>query len=344
MYPSGKLNFKKISFIICIGTKRKLELDPTALSHSNFSKNQTLHSFMQKQTTRWGENTVEFKEKKAALINMIVDTNSPLSMIDQLSFRQMMNTMDPKFQVPSSAKLKQMLEEERESKTAQLKETLQKSRKVTICLDGWTKKTLSASYLGVSACFFNTMTCKPCHAFLSLITLQHPHTGEKLAECLKSALNKWGITEEKVLMVVTDNGANMIKAIRLMQEEHVEQQGAAQDNEELEEELDQVDVDDDEDSEIILSHVPYRRMACMAHTLQLVVKIAYVHYDSVIIKVRHLVGRVRKSSVAIEKLVGKCGRTVVNDCTTRWNSTYYMISRLLSIKAVINEVLAEIGL
>ena len=37
--------------------------------------------------------------------------------------------------------------------SATLKEDLCKARRITICLDGWSKKSLSSSYLGISACY-----------------------------------------------------------------------------------------------------------------------------------------------------------------------------------------------
>jgi hypothetical protein len=47
----------------------------------------------------------------------------------------------------------------------------------------------------------------------------------------------------------------------------------------------------------------------MAHTLQLVIKIAYQkNYKGIIMKARHLVGQIRKSSVLVEKLVERSGK------------------------------------
>lgn len=45
---------------------------------------------------------------------------------------------------------------------------------------------------------------------LSLHTVAHPHTGLKVEETMK----EWEIWPSKILMVITDNGANMIKAFR----------------------------------------------------------------------------------------------------------------------------------
>ena len=88
--------------------------------------------------------------------------------------------------------------------------------------------------------------------------------------------------------------------------------------------------------------IAYRRMPCMAHTLQLVIKKLYgQQYEHLISKTRALVGKIRKSSKAVESLVEKCGNTVISDNSTRWNSSYYMIRRLLKIKVAVNEVLSD---
>lgn len=92
-------------------------------------------------------------------------------------------------------------------------------------------------------------------------------------------------------------------------------------------------------------NVQYRCMPCMAHTLQLIVKGIYkTTYMHIITKTRHLVGQIRRSSVAVEKLLQVCGKNVTSYCTTRWNSTCLMTKRLLEIKSHVNTVLSEVGI
>ena len=78
-------------------------------------------------------------------------------------------------------------------------------------MDGWTKRGMLSSFLGISACFFDTTENGPKHALLNLHQLQHPHTGEMLAQCLTSTLQQWKISRDKLLVVVSDNGANIVK-------------------------------------------------------------------------------------------------------------------------------------
>ncbi|TKS88171.1 hypothetical protein D9C73_023399 [Collichthys lucidus] len=99
-----------------------------------------------------------------------------------------------------------------------LKEILKDARKLTLCVDGWSKKGLTASFLGVSACFYHPPGGRVYHALLSLHRLDHPHTGECIARCIDETMVAWDIVGDKVLLVVTDNGLNIVKAVRLLSE------------------------------------------------------------------------------------------------------------------------------
>jgi len=78
--------------------------------------------------------------------------------------------------------------------------------------------------------------------------------------------------------------------------------------------------------------VPYRRLMCMAYSLQLVIKKAYAHYDALLSKVRRLFGKMKKSSKMMGKLVKKTGKVILSDSLTRWNSTYRMAERIVLMR------------
>jgi hypothetical protein len=87
------------------------------------------------------------------------------------------------------------------------------------------------------------------------------------------------------------------------------------------------------------------RFPCVAHTLQLVLKELNKNatYNNCITKARSVVKDIRISSVATEKLLAKCGKTVIVDYSTIWNSVYLMTQRLVEIEQAVNEVTEEIG-
>jgi hypothetical protein len=189
---------------------------------------------------------------------------------------------------------------------------------------------------------------------------------------------------DRILTIISDNGSNMIKAIKILNERAEESQVADENDlalepgihdsdddedscdgnnqevagDETEDNVSSSEIEDDEDDveTKAMNHeeeqehedtfdeneervVFYRRIKCMAHTIQLVVKKVYAHYDTLIVKSRRFVNRIRKSGPAVEKLHAMCGKVLVTDNLTRWNSTYFMIQRLLEVKPHVNDIL-----
>ena len=84
-----------------------------------------------------------------------------------------------------------------------------------IGMDCWSKKSLTASFLPVSASFYHPPRNQPIHVLLNLQQIAHSHTTEDmLAHKLLVTLNNLEI-RSKVLIVVTDNGSNTAKAVNI---------------------------------------------------------------------------------------------------------------------------------
>ena len=82
---------------------------------------------------------------------------------------------------------------------------------VSLGMDIWTKKGYSSSYLGITVAFFHPTLSKYVHLLLKLYTVSHPHTGaKKLAESMAT----WQIDQRKLLCIITDNGSNMMTAVK----------------------------------------------------------------------------------------------------------------------------------
>ncbi|KAK7912336.1 hypothetical protein WMY93_012547 [Mugilogobius chulae] len=112
----------------------------------------------------------------------------------------------------------------------------------------------------------------------------------------------------------------------------------------------QEDPHSDEDSEEVEDYryhhdMDMARMPCVVHTLQLVVHLLNkeASIKRVLDKARSIVKLFRKSSVATQKIIDECGLIVVNDCPTRWSSTYNMVARLLRVKDSLCKVANEMG-
>ena len=79
---------------------------------------------------------------------------------------------------------------------------------------------------------------------------------------------------------------------------------------------------------------------CLAHTLQLVVKdgLKVNEVQTLPGNCHGIVCKIRISSVATEKLLEKCWKTLINDVPTKWSSTFLMFRRLLTIRGDLTEV------
>ena len=89
---------------------------------------------------------------------------------------------------------------------------------VHLTTDLWTAKSRHG-YLGVTAVWL-TSDFKFQEALLTCNHLSYPHTGEVISYELFQILNEWHLTST-AFTIATDNGANMIKAIRLLGENYI---------------------------------------------------------------------------------------------------------------------------
>ncbi|KAG1940293.1 hypothetical protein F2P79_016769 [Pimephales promelas] len=103
-----------------------------------------------------------------------------------------------------------------------LKEIIKNARKLTLCVDGWSKRGLTSPFMGVSPCFYHPGSGQVHHALLNLHYLEHPHTGEAIARCIDQTLDARGIEEHKVLLILTVNSTNIVK-VRLLRDKKREQ-------------------------------------------------------------------------------------------------------------------------
>lgn len=120
--------------------------------------------------------------------------------------------------------------------------------------------------------------------------------------------NEWQIAS-KVICVVTDNAANITKAVQLAK---------------------------------------FRHLGCFAHTLNLVVQKALPSIETLKSKVKAVVEYFHRSTTAAEKfkspqLQMRLNQDVLklkNDVVTRWNSTYFMFQRMSDVQEPLKAAIA----
>ena len=157
---------------------------------------------------------------------------------------------------------------------------------------------------------FITAEFKRNQAVLQAVKFNEAHTGANISSIINSSLHSWHL-EEKLTYVVRDNAANYVAGLRDAQ-------------------------------------IP--SFGCLAHTLQLVI------HDGVLVQRgvqdllgtgRKIVGHYKHSNVAFHTLkrvqtqLGIKQHCLIQDQATRWNSSYYMLERLIEQRTALLAAGAE---
>lgn len=151
----------------------------------------------------------------------------------------MMEKIDKRLTVPKKTKITNLVDQMYLAEKVKFKNRLAMARKVTIGIDIWTKKGLTASFLAVSACYFNVQDSKAEHILLNLKQIVHPHTANSIVTLVEKCTEEWGIPKEKIIMIITDNGSNMVSAFRVEEEDTSSDENDSKDSDEEEEEADE---------------------------------------------------------------------------------------------------------
>lgn len=139
------------------------------------------------------------------------------------------------------------------------------------------------------------------------------HTAINLAQELKRVVTEWNL-QDKLLMVVSDNAANIKAAV---------------------------------------NELRWKQYGCFAHTVNLIVRdgLKDEEIGRVINRVKHIVGHFKRSHIATARLISyqqnqsnKTPLKLLQDVATRWNSTYYMLERLLTLEEAVKTTMSIINM
>ncbi|RXN24025.1 zinc finger BED domain-containing 4-like protein [Labeo rohita] len=219
----------------------------------------------------------EQRIKEEAIAKWVARTAHPPRTVEDEEFINMMEKIDKRLTVPKKTKITNLVDQMYLAEKVKFKNRLAMARKVTIGIDIWTKKGLTASFLAVSACCFNVQDSKAEHILLNLKQMVHPHTANSIVTLVEECTEEWGILKEKIIMIITDNGSNMVSAFR------VEEEDTSSDENDS-------NKDSDEEEEADERYGTLERTPCVVHTLQLVVNMVKKEQaiKRLLDKVRHL--------------------------------------------------------
>ena len=305
-----------------VSTSSSTSTSTSFTSHhsSNQSSYRSISPFF-KRSFQYDSTSQKKKELDQTLAMMIATDYQPYNILNDVGFQKFVQLLDPRYVLPSKFTLREKI-----MKTLylegcnKLKQILHNINYIAITTDTWTS-IATESYV-TATCQFIDANFKLETAVLSTRHLNKAYTSQNLADTMLEIFKEWQISD-KVVCVVTDNAANMVKMVEILK----------------------------------IKYLP-----CFAHTLNLVLQenLNLESIKSILNRCREIVTYMKRSSTATEmfkeeqnkdqknknernKLSDKENpRKLIQDVLTRWNSALYMLSRIIETKDSINQVLLKL--
>lgn len=240
---------------------------------------------------------------------MIAKDNLPLNSTEKEGLKYLMKTVAPLYQMPSRTKMASLIDEKYDLLSGMFKQKLENICSITLTTDVWTETMTTKSFLGLTGHFL--LEKKLTSLTIGVFELDQRHNSEYLGQCLFSICEEWNIPHSKITAVVTDNGANIVKAV----------------------------------SDIFGKN---KHLPCFAHTLDLVASKITDNVDyikSIIDKVKSIVTYFKQSVAAADELRRAQPTNnilkLVQSVPTRWNSTFYMLERFTKLYEYIAPILIK---
>ncbi|XP_076284711.1 uncharacterized protein LOC143211135 [Lasioglossum baleicum] len=215
---------------------------------------------------------------------------------------------------------------------------------------------MDRSFLGINVQYLDGV--KIVLNTLAVKEIYNSHTAVNIQRILKDVLLAYGISVKQIYSITTDNGSNMIKLVRLVENDQedfecydiednsdsensnslsMDELRGTRNNEEF-----QLSLSDDEDTisnerDETIEKYRARSVRCAAHTLQLAVTDVLKDSDiaAIITNARRVCKKLR-TPVFKSLLKALQKKKPIIDCPTRWHSTLDMLEALLELRECCN--------
>ena len=267
-----------------------------------------------KKKTKLQTSNSRHKKITEKIAGVLIHDFQPYSFVEDRGFKELMEELEPRYKIPHRTTfcrsvIPRIYEEVKEQVKSKVVDLQQQKNKVALAIDMWTSEANEA-YLGLS-CHYLTQGFELVSLCLAVEHFTGRHTGVNIASGIRHILSDYFIDQSTVSAVIVDNASNM---------------------------------------DLALGVGEWRSRHCFGHTLQLAIGDGLKMSPGVqdmIKSAKAIVAFFHHSTKATEKLkelqvqLKLPDYKIITDCPTRWNSTYYMLQRLLEQKAAITVMTAE---
>lgn len=279
-------------------------------------------------------------ELKKLVTGYIVEDMLPVSTVDSESFRRIIEKIPTKHGVklPQRKSFAAYLEREYDIMDANLKAALGDVDFVSTTADIWTVN--NKSFMGVTVHWINS-TLQRNKAALACKRIRGRHTYDVIGAEIEEIHSSYGL-HGKVVATVTDNASNFAKAFRVCQPCNLESESENEEEGDDEEPTftDVIEALSTTSGDGQFSLPPHYR--CASHTINLISTSdvdkhlnscadTKAVYRSSIAKCSALWTKASRSTLASEQVEEVSRRKRMVPTSTRWNSLYEAISRIITI-------------
>ncbi|XP_065654893.1 zinc finger BED domain-containing protein 4-like [Hydra vulgaris] len=222
----------------------------------------------------------------------------PYTIVD-LGFRKLIKEICPNYQIPSRSYLSENIVPQIYDNLFNLiKSNISSASYISLTTDIWTANSSNVAFISMTAHWLNNEFSQH-RSVLRVMHFPESQIGKNISESLHKGLLSFEIPHTKIHIVLRDNAANMVAGVR--------------------------------DS-------GFKSMPCFIHTIQLCIHDSILSQQSVkeiLVCCRRLATHFHHSPTAAAKLeelqeqLGSNKHMLIQDVTTRWNSSYNMIERML---------------
>ncbi|CAK1584862.1 unnamed protein product [Parnassius mnemosyne] len=259
--------------------------------------------------TNWDITDPQSKEIHNAIAEMFATDNQPISILENKGFNRLLHLLKPKYKLPGRKYMSEVVIPAIYERVKKLiKDEISKAKAVRLLTsDIWTCLNNMLNFLSFTAHWLDKDFVLQ-HRTLQMKHFTESHSGYHIRSVLED-LSATGDITSLIHVIMKDNGPNILKAI----------------NESL-----------------------FVGKGCI-HMLQLAIKasLQVANVNDALTSARSIVTHFNHSSTAQEKLkniqkeLNLAEHQPVQDVTTRWNSTYYMLERIVEQKRAISLYISD---
>jgi len=165
--------------------------------------------------TGWKDTDPRSIKIDAAITEMLATDNQPFSVVSDLGFKRLMSLMEPRYRIKSEKFYRTMMLDEIYSRVlTKVKSVVTKDKApfmafTTDCWSGTTESLMSLTGHFISEDWSRKQVV------LNVRPMTGSHTASYIQETFLNMLEYWDIATHRVVLVLRDGGANMVKGMKL---------------------------------------------------------------------------------------------------------------------------------